>query len=180
MLNRKRGHKRGHSIITGVFGSRWSYDWCVHALILFCFVKGFGSFNHTSCVRALCHRFLPYNYSFSHSLPPFRIKITSLHDSINIWCFVAHCVHFANSRMSVASCSFSLRSLLGVDSWGEFSRCNHILGRIRGTVQKGTLLNPLLALLNRDLISEGLYPQGQLPPSSMFVSIQRKTSHPKP
>ncbi|CAE7500818.1 HERC2 [Symbiodinium natans] len=34
------------------------------------------------------------------------------------------------------------------------------LGRIRGTLQKETLLNPLLALLNRDLIQRVCVPKG--------------------
>ena len=37
-----------------------------------------------------------------------------------------------------------------------------VLGRIRGALKKGTLLNPLLALLNRDLIARVCIPKGPL------------------
>ena len=35
-----------------------------------------------------------------------------------------------------------------------------ILGRLRGTLKRGTLLNPLVALLNRDPIQRVKIPKG--------------------
>ena len=51
-----------------------------------------------------------------------------------------------------------------------------ILGSIRGTLKREPLLNPLLALLNRDLIQRGLYPQGS-PSSYPLVYRSRLCLH---
>ena len=50
------------------------------------------------------------------------------------------------------------------------------LGRIRGTLKKGTLLNPLLALLNRELTERVYSPKG--PPNPIPYLQSRKQAKP--
>ena len=47
-----------------------------------------------------------------------------------------------------------------------------LIGRIRGTLQRVPLLNPLLALLNRDLIQRVYIPKGPLNPIPYKLAFQ--------
>ena len=55
---------------------------------------------------------------------------------------------------------------------------SHILGRIRGTLKREPLLNPLLALLKRDLIQRVYIPQGPPNPIPYHKGIHyRQAEH---
>ena len=62
----------------------------------------------------------------------------------------------------------------------SLARWRHsILGRIRGTLKREPLLNPLLALLNKDLIQRVFIPKG--PPNPIpYLSPKPSALNPKP